>query len=53
MIYYTPRVERGSPELTGPGRVVCVAGRPSQEPAAVFIAFAAVRISCRALQGPR
>merc|ERR1711966_181562 len=22
----TPRVERGSPELTGPGRVVCVAG---------------------------
>ena len=23
---YTPRVEHGSPELTGPGRVVCVAG---------------------------
>ena len=40
----TPRVERGSPELTGPGRVVCVAGRPSQEPAALVGVF--LRLWC-------
>merc|ERR1711966_252077 len=40
----TPRVEHGSPELTGPGRVVCVAGRPSREPAALFRLF--LRLWC-------
>ena len=49
MLMLTPRVERGSPELTGPGRVVCVAGRPSQEPAALCRLF--LRLWCPSVHG--